>query len=1573
MEVTNQKVMPLGIILALLVILDLFFIYNIFIAESVILNENHSFDFGSALIEKQTFISDKQHYETFNLIASDFSDISLLVVVPKMLAAKAEDISIKTDLSFELFDDSVLKFEQKKTGAKFSARIDYENKFGNYCSYAIIMPKKYLADLTNEKETLLKEKLNKYALQENSCEEVKKINENLAEEFAKIFAEEKFAEENFSNEKIILFDAADDKYLAALDSAANGLVVDNAEPKVEEKADGTYIDGVRIDTATVGMTSTIKPLDGIKTIIFIRPQYNLNNVKLELLNEKDEKIIELPIWHIGNYDPSFGMPSFYESELDPAKKSMLTSTNKLEQVKSYYSEWDGFVNGKLAEEGRYFARLVVKDEIIPSKAYATLSYNLGKLDIEEMPGILVNEFYYNEIFLAKNITSDEAKAVVYPAKDENNFGFNELLESVTKPKIEVKPKEDNPISEKNIIIETNAEPIYKYYMNKVVVEELNQRLSVDEKKVIGKLAEHSDTTDKNTYLSRAKSKFEASLNEKEKVALKSLTERKIITLGFPYVITMKATSNESIAENSSYGCDVSIDFGKGKKTALNLKVFTLNFEIITEKDDPAFKSECLNAYKGEINEITLDELNNYKERYGYWLIYEAVKNYPSIFVAKNLSKLVLFKSPAAELSNMEDYTKETPKAIESEKCIQELKYKKVIYLDINGEKNTGWIPPIFTHKFMHTFRENYVSIQYSPDNYFDLNQVMINSYVNPMLLDIEKEKAKTKLLEFVAKKCKKSDIDFNSLNTDSQKKYLKENCSAKDFDKFIRENHLFEELWDSKLKGISLEEDFVKVGEENLALLSDYSKKDKIIENAKSGIFRESLRRASDGLGISVFKTEENSGSIRYLQYSISLEEQLLSIYYELNNKITNGKVEIKIINGLTVKTIAEKGLREEEFSERVQHSVKFNYSLSELLGKKVFACLTVKKNENSQNESECIDLSSKFAKKLIIHSIIQKENLNLVITYMTHIKFKEIKIYAKEISENTKADAEKLIYEINAGNAFTGYDNLLAAGMHSLNVNMEGKLEYKAYSIRFGGLTNNGEKIQDTYLITLPKPDLEKERDASITFSVQDEKIDKDIKIKRIYETTEDKYLLGLENKTDINIPLKITIMGIFSAYSLVLKSEGKKTSVGGEIADSSVSEYTYHTDEKEIIIKNPEDTDYSICLDVLFEPNGKPYSKCIAFSVILPKFEASPKVLNPKDSYIDLKYSLIEDFESYRVIADGIEIINKEETGGKSYSIYGSEEFKKMGRNKIMRGIPLDSLKVKETKTENIGAYKVTVFDTTEMKTKEITVDAQEITSAAYKLALGEHKICLRAIKENNIIEMCDTFTVDSSKELEKEEKPECFPLAENKNFGLDIVFILINIGEKKYSKADFAEFAKPIIEAFKSVEPFSEFKDYLNFYGTIYTTTDGVGKNSCTKADTKIYLVDTERRSHASFGGNSYVYFINEDYLPLLVLHEFGHSFCKLADEYEYTQKFDPDKFVDGSPAIIPTEKANCLGTKNICSAKYAKAGDKIDCYDGCSYKGYYRQWFNSIMRNHRSNPQKFNPVSYYTCYEKLRWYT
>jgi hypothetical protein len=253
-----------------------------------------------------------------------------------------------------------------------------------------------------------------------------------------------------------------------------------------------------------------------------------------------------------------------------------------------------------------------------------------------------------------------------------------------------------------------------------------------------------------------------------------------------------------------------------------------------------------------------------------------------------------------------------------------------------------------------------------------------------------------------------------------------------------------------------------------------------------------------------------------------------------------------------------------------------------------------------------------------------------------------------------------------------------------------------------------------------------------------------------------------------------------------------------------------------------------------------------------------------------------------------------------------------------------------------------------------------------------LGEHKICLIAITQYNLMEMCDTFTVDANKEVEPEEKPECFALTNNSGFGLNIVLILINIGEKKYSKQDFIEFAKPIIETFRKTAPFSEFKDYLNFYGAIYTSVNGVGKNSCTKTNTKIYLVDTERRSHASFGGNSYAYFINENYLPHLVLHEFGHSFCSLADEYEYAPTVDPDKFVNGAPAVSPTDQINCFSAENTCSAKYAPAEHIIDCYDGCSYMGFYRQWFNSIMRNHRTNQPQFNPVSYYACYEKLRRY-
>ncbi|MEK6972429.1 MAG: hypothetical protein AABW72_00075 [archaeon] len=809
MEIKNQKVISLGIILALLIIIDLFFIYYIFIAETITLDEKQTFDFGSALIEKQTFISDKQHYEIFNLMASDFSNISLLVIVPKNLATKADDISIKTYLGFELFDDSVLKFEQKKNSKEFSARIDYENKSEGYCSYAIILPKKYLQELTKEKETLLKDKLNKYSKQQNDCLKVQEINKNLAEEFAKIFTEEKFAEENFSNEKIILFDANSDRFIDALDAGIKKSAKGTGQTSGAENASSNGILPAEIFTL-----QKFNPLDNKKLDIFITANADIKNALLKMVPEyAEETAIPLVIRDLSG--------------------NQVTS---LEKWKKYSAEWDGRNGTELATAGIYYPRIYDMQVIIPSNAFTKIDYMLKTPEFEPttLDYLGAPEFALINLQIYKNRLKSSGKTVI-SIYGEKLF---DDIDALGLPKFEISGIDDSLKSKMKV----KAEMTYKIYPYGVQMGILKKTFSEQEISVLKKLAKHNDFGNSETFYARAESEFQKELNEEEKIALKGLLENKIIYLGYPHVIfaDLDFSGLDLDGINFPQSGNITLDYGIYGKKDIKFGIYKYPFEIITDLSDESFKNGCLSGYK-DITELSEKEIENSLLKF-----LRNIERYPDGFWDNYLEKLVLFNSPTVEYKMNEK--KKIPSPIESEDCINEGKYRGIVYLDTNGLLNSEFynstIDGILTHKLYHSLREHYVAKEYPAEYYFDTDNILLDSYENPYLIGPDAEKAKDELKEYLSKKCKNYIDKFFSLAKPERIAFVNENCDKKAFDEFARSRHLLEKIWSNSKNNVELEEGFATYAEmienysENLSKADDEFRK-------KLAYFKEILRRAS--------------------------------------------------------------------------------------------------------------------------------------------------------------------------------------------------------------------------------------------------------------------------------------------------------------------------------------------------------------------------------------------------------------------------------------------------------------------------------------------------------------------------------------------------------------------------------------------------------------------------------------------------------------------------------------------------------------------------------------------------------
>jgi hypothetical protein len=107
----------------------------------------------------------------------------------------------------------------------------------------------------------------------------------------------------------------------------------------------------------------------------------------------------------------------------------------------------------------------------------------------------------------------------------------------------------------------------------------------------------------------------------------------------------------------------------------------------------------------------------------------------------------------------------------------------------------------------------------------------------------------------------------------------------------------------------------------------------------------------------------------------------------------------------------------------------------------------------------------------------------------------------------------------------------------------------------------------------------------------------------------------------------------------------------------------------------------------------------------------------------------------------------------------------------------------------------------------------------------------------------------------------------------------------------------------------------------------------------------------RSYAFFSGDAYLSLASrpENQWGRLLLHEFGHSFGKLADEYVEPQIGNWPRQPNCAPDITTAQK----WWSSISGAGY---------YEGCSYtETNIRPTFNSIMRAHWILKDDFGEVN------------
>jgi hypothetical protein len=186
------------------------------------------------------------------------------------------------------------------------------------------------------------------------------------------------------------------------------------------------------------------------------------------------------------------------------------------------------------------------------------------------------------------------------------------------------------------------------------------------------------------------------------------------------------------------------------------------------------------------------------------------------------------------------------------------------------------------------------------------------------------------------------------------------------------------------------------------------------------------------------------------------------------------------------------------------------------------------------------------------------------------------------------------------------------------------------------------------------------------------------------------------------------------------------------------------------------------------------------------------------------------------------------------------------------------------------------------------------------------------------------------------------QCKTILENNGTNkINVVFLTDNVDESRVE--GYSNFLL-------NSEPFSSNKEKFDFFYAgnagckifdsllFCYSKDLIEKSSACKNDYTVVLssksVDVRSTTYMN------VMSLNVNHPDSVILHEFGHAFANLADEYV--------------PSIIPRGAENCGQT---CS----KFNDTEGCFQGCSQDSYYRSSENSVMRTLATNDyNKLNTI-------------
>ncbi|MFC1663041.1 hypothetical protein ACFL04_02625 [Patescibacteria group bacterium] len=208
------------------------------------------------------------------------------------------------------------------------------------------------------------------------------------------------------------------------------------------------------------------------------------------------------------------------------------------------------------------------------------------------------------------------------------------------------------------------------------------------------------------------------------------------------------------------------------------------------------------------------------------------------------------------------------------------------------------------------------------------------------------------------------------------------------------------------------------------------------------------------------------------------------------------------------------------------------------------------------------------------------------------------------------------------------------------------------------------------------------------------------------------------------------------------------------------------------------------------------------------------------------------------------------------------------------------------------------------------------------------------------------------------------------------MDIIFIATHFYPDIGPDSKFASDVELMKSKFNTFPKFAGSLDKINFYRVDDIDPNDecyeIGMNPVCLNKTKLINMASQCAGYDQNNNDQIVVLFNGDvapfgaaiaekgfaYMPsnmyLFMIHEFGHSFAGLGDEY--------DKHVPPTTNLEP-EYPNCASTTPgfTCSDKWGdKMGNGVGCYNTCGYTNWQRPTFNnSVMRDHRTD--HFCPVS------------